>query len=47
VEIRSKLENMRTKIQRDNIIPLTDQEVVSMVEESERYAGDILRLKMT
>jgi hypothetical protein len=47
VEMRSKLENMRTKIQRDNIIPLTDQEVVSMVEESERYAGDILRLKMT
>jgi hypothetical protein len=46
VEMRANLEIMLTKLQRDKIFPLDDQEVRNMLAESDKYAAGLIRLKM-
>jgi hypothetical protein len=46
IEMRSNLEVMRTKLQRDKILPLDDEEIKNMLAEFDKYAAYLIRLRM-
>ena len=46
IEMRANLEIMLTKLQRDRILPLDDQDVRNMLAELDKYAACLIRLKM-
>jgi hypothetical protein len=46
IEMRSNLEVVRVKLERDNVFPVSDDDMNSMLKEVDGYAGSIVRLKM-
>jgi hypothetical protein len=44
--MRANLEIMRTKLQRDKIMPLDDTEIRAMLAEFDKYAANLIGLKM-
>jgi len=46
IEMRANLEVTRTKLERDKILPLDDQDIRNMLEELDKYAASLIRLKM-
>jgi hypothetical protein len=46
IEMRANLEVTRTKLQRDKILPLDDQDIRNMLAELDKYAASLIRLKM-
>jgi hypothetical protein len=46
IEMRANLEVTRTKLQRDTILPLDDQDIRNMLAELDKYAASLIRLKM-
>jgi hypothetical protein len=46
IEMRANLEITRTKLQRDKILPLDDQDISNMLAELDKYAASLIRLKM-
>jgi hypothetical protein len=46
IEMRSTLEVMRIKLQRDKVMPLDDPELKAMLAELDKYAANVIRLKL-
>jgi hypothetical protein len=46
IEMRANIEIARTKLQRDKILPLDDQDLRNMLAELDKYAASLIRLKM-
>jgi hypothetical protein len=46
IEMRSNIEMIRLKLQRDNIVPVDDQDIGDMLAQLDRYAAGIIKLKM-